>query len=81
MFFIAKKRGATKKDGFLSEEELHYWNQHLKVDEEHIPTLPTSTFVSLTNNQPVRQQSFTNISIIASLRRDIGQHMPINGQI
>jgi len=43
--FVLGKKFKQSKDGFLSEAELAYWSEHLKVDESEIPRMPESTEV------------------------------------
>ena len=43
-----RKKAPVKKDGFLAPEELEYWSSNYKV-EETVPSVPTSTFVTLKN--------------------------------
>ena len=55
-FFTGKKtRTKTKSDGFLTEEELIYWSENYKVDENDIPELPVipGPLISLSKNKKV----------------------------
>ena len=54
-------RQASSADGFLTSEELRYWDEHLKVPSDEVKSIPsTSTLLSLKSSrehQPAHTES------------------------
>ena len=62
---LGAKTSTATKDGYLTADELSYWDAHFKVDEESVPSIRThsSAMLSLKEKVSVHVQYYVWIFV------------------
>ena len=50
---LGAKTSTATKDGYLTADELSYWDAHFKVDEESVPSIRTHSSAMLSLKEKV----------------------------